>query len=144
LDRHLGAQGSVPPPALRSDHPALELDPEVERSSKLCSLFITHAPRTLKALDAALAAESADEAGASAHKLKGSCLALGAGVMAGTAAAAQKAAESQELDAARQHAVELRMQLSRVLDLLQRELAGNHVASAATNGSSPPPAEVRT
>jgi CheY-like chemotaxis protein/HPt (histidine-containing phosphotransfer) domain-containing protein len=143
LERHLGAGVAPPPTAANRSEPAEdELDPDLSRSPKLCSLFITHTPATLKDLDAALAASDAKEARLHAHKLKGSCLALGAGVMASTAAQAQKACEADALDLARELSAELHAQLARVIELLEQELGGIHPASNKGNGSSPPAAEV--
>jgi HPt (histidine-containing phosphotransfer) domain-containing protein len=110
----------------------------------LSELFIKHAPQTLKELDAALAIGDAEAARASAHKLKGSCLAVGAGLMTEAAQAAQHAAESGDLEAARRHAAGLHPSLARVVTLLRGEVTRVRSATTRPNGSRPPPREVGT
>jgi signal transduction histidine kinase/CheY-like chemotaxis protein/HPt (histidine-containing phosphotransfer) domain-containing protein len=134
----------VRPAEAEAEAEAVELDPSLSRGAGLCELFIKHAPRTLTALEAALALGDANAARESAHKLKGSCLVVGAGLAAETACSTQHAAESGDLDSARQHGAELRTLIERVVLLLQRELAETRPAIAKARGSSPPPAEAGT
>jgi signal transduction histidine kinase/CheY-like chemotaxis protein len=100
-----------------------ELDMDVDRSERLSSLFIARVPDTLAELDAAVAAGDAQRAREKAHKLKGSCLAVGAGVMAGQAEALQHEAEHGQLGGAAEHAEKLRQQYERVAALLEEEIA---------------------
>jgi CheY-like chemotaxis protein/HPt (histidine-containing phosphotransfer) domain-containing protein len=135
LERYAGsaAATSVPSPEVVSS--SADLDPEMTRSARLCELFILHAPQTLKELDAALAAGDAAAARASAHKLKGSCLVVGAGLMTESAVAAQRGADAGDLDDARQHARELHERLPRVIALLERERAETQSAAVRANES---------
>jgi CheY-like chemotaxis protein/HPt (histidine-containing phosphotransfer) domain-containing protein len=134
LERYVGsaAAASVPAPEVASSS---DLDPEMTRSARLCELFILHAPQTLKELDAALAAGDAAAARASAHKLKGSCLVVGAGLMTESAVAAQRGADAGDLDDARRHARDLHERLPRVIALLERERAETQAAAVRANDS---------
>jgi signal transduction histidine kinase/CheY-like chemotaxis protein len=142
LERYV-AKAPVPTAAAAGpDATAVELDPGMPRAARLSELFITHAPRTLAELDAALAKGDATAARASAHKLKGSCLVVGAGLAAESAFAVQRAADSADLDGALLHSRELRKLLDRVLVLLRGEVSSRRTAVTRPNGTSIPPAEV--
>jgi CheY-like chemotaxis protein/HPt (histidine-containing phosphotransfer) domain-containing protein len=142
LERYV-AKALVPTAAAAEpDAAAVELDPGTPRAPRLSELFITHAPRTLAELDAALAKGDASAARASAHKLKGSCLVVGAGLAAESAFAVQRAADSADLDGALLHSRELRKLLDRVLVLLRGEVSSRRTAVTRPNGTSIPPAEV--
>jgi signal transduction histidine kinase/CheY-like chemotaxis protein/HPt (histidine-containing phosphotransfer) domain-containing protein len=144
LERYVSGRTAVAPESGRTEPSAVELDPTITRAGRLSELFIKHAPETLKELDAALAIGDANAARASAHKLKGSCLAVGAGIMGEAAQAAQLAAESGDLEAARGHASELHVRLARVVTLLQGEVTRARSATTRPNGSRPPAREVGT
>jgi signal transduction histidine kinase/CheY-like chemotaxis protein/HPt (histidine-containing phosphotransfer) domain-containing protein len=144
LARYIGEETAAAPPAPEGDTAAVELDPSIPRAIGLSELFIKHAPRTLKTLEDALAASDATAAREAAHKLKGSCLVVGAGLAAEVAYSAQRTAESKDLDAARRHASELRTLLDRVLSLLEREIAEKRRPAKPTRSTPPSPAEAGT
>jgi signal transduction histidine kinase/CheY-like chemotaxis protein len=122
-----------------------DLDPSITRSSRLAALFIAHAPKTVEEMNAALAAGDATAARASSHKLKGSCLAIGASLLARTAEAVQRAAEAKDLDTARQHATEFSVGFPGVLARLTQELADAGKKSAPPrSGNSRPPSSMHS
>jgi HPt (histidine-containing phosphotransfer) domain-containing protein len=139
LERHAGGLPAAPAPAPATEDEAssVELDPTMTRSARLCELFITHAPQTLKELEAALVAGDAAAARASAHKLKGSCLVVGAGLMTDSAFAAQRSTESADLETARRHARDLNEHLPRVIALLERERSAAPPAAVRANARRP-------
>jgi CheY-like chemotaxis protein/HPt (histidine-containing phosphotransfer) domain-containing protein len=96
-----------------------ELDPNVSRSPKLIQLFIACVPDDLTELDAAINAQSAKTVREKAHKLKGSCLALGADLMADEAESLQLEAEGANLQNAQERARRLWEQYDRVCLLMQ-------------------------
>jgi signal transduction histidine kinase/CheY-like chemotaxis protein len=61
---------------------AAVLDASVQRTAKVIDLFLTHAPRQLDAAEAAAAVGDLPAVRAAAHKLKGSCAAVGVPTMA--------------------------------------------------------------
>ncbi|MBN1609581.1 MAG: response regulator [Polyangiaceae bacterium] len=123
LERYVGRakekEDSVAPETPES---VPELDMTVDRSERLSSLFITRVPDNLDELDAAVTAGDAQRVREKAHKLKGSCLALGAGPMAEQAEALQHEAEQGQLEKAAERAGRLRQQYGRVAALLQEEI----------------------
>lgn len=90
-----------PAPALTSvgKEPAalLVLDPEVPRSRKLIELVLKNVPEQIDSLEAAIREAMAAEVRASAHKLKGSMLSIGASRVAELAEKMQLAAAGGEL-----------------------------------------------
>ena len=99
-----------------------ELDTNVQRSSRLCKLFIDRVPETLDELDEGVANNDAKTVREKAHKLKGSCLAVGAELMATLAGKLQAEAEKGDLYNAIESATTLRGRYERVAMLLRREL----------------------
>jgi signal transduction histidine kinase/CheY-like chemotaxis protein/HPt (histidine-containing phosphotransfer) domain-containing protein len=142
LERYVGNGPVAPAPSEPAAVSSKELDPEITRSARLCELFILHAPQTLSELDAALAAGDAVGARASAHKLKGSCVVVGAGLLADSAYAAQHCAESGDLDGARRHAHQLHQGLPRIVALLERERSEMQSAAVGATANQPLIAEV--
>jgi signal transduction histidine kinase/CheY-like chemotaxis protein/HPt (histidine-containing phosphotransfer) domain-containing protein len=101
--------------------PSQELDSTIKRSTKLVELFISRVPDNLSELDGALAAEDSKRVREQAHKLKGSCLAIGAEVMADQAQALQFEAEAGNLQGAEERIHRLWSQYDRVTALLSAE-----------------------
>ncbi len=95
-----------------------ELNQEVRRSPRVIALFLKNVPEQLDLLEKAVSSEDAQELRAQAHKLKGSCLSLGAPRMAHDAEALQKLAEKGELDHAGQYILSLKNHFSRVQSVL--------------------------
>ena len=127
----IGAPGHIHPDGL-------ELDPEIKRSEKLSRLFIDRVPQGLDELDQAI--ESAPELiRERAHKLKGSCLAVGAEAMAEEAEDLQHEAERGQYQNALARATKLRAQYGRVRALLLVELGSKPSPSAR-----PPAADLTT
>lgn len=127
LERYVGEDGAPAdlepaPPSLRAPAEALDLDPDIKRSEKLSRLFLDRVPQGLDELDQAVLAEP-ERIRERAHKLKGSCLAVGADAMAEEAEALQFEAEEGKLEHARERATRLRAQFARVRERLLLELA---------------------
>ena len=99
-----------------------DLDMTMERSPRLVSLFLSRVPEDLAELEAVLALGDGRRVREKAHKLKGSCLAVGAELMAKEAEALQFESERDELGHAEKHLAELRKQYERVAALLRSEL----------------------
>ncbi len=113
----------VPPPEEEApSHAPVELDLELERSPRLSSLFLARTPEILVELDAAVAAADSTRIRDRAHKLKGSCLAVGAEVLAKLAEAMQFAAEGGDGARMEERAKEIHEHFERVSILLHREL----------------------
>ncbi len=105
------------------DKPTLrDLDHGIRRSKKLSTLFIEQVPRTLDDLEQAIA-QAPERIRERAHKLKGSCLAIGAESMAADAEAIQHAAEASQLSDVKERALALREGFARVKVLLINEIA---------------------
>jgi signal transduction histidine kinase/DNA-binding response OmpR family regulator/HPt (histidine-containing phosphotransfer) domain-containing protein len=73
------------------------LDATIKRSKKLIAMFLKNLPEQLNSIHSALVAQNAGELRQHAHKTKGSCLAVGALLMADTAAKLQALAETGTL-----------------------------------------------
>jgi CheY-like chemotaxis protein/HPt (histidine-containing phosphotransfer) domain-containing protein len=122
LERHIGAaEGAQRGPGSERPSRPVDLDMTISRSAKLVELFITRVPDNLAELDAAIAASDGPGVRARAHKLKGSCLALGAFAMAAEADALQREAEAVDLDRALLRASTLWAQYDRVTALMADE-----------------------
>jgi CheY-like chemotaxis protein/HPt (histidine-containing phosphotransfer) domain-containing protein len=123
LERYVGEEevfvASGPEPV---ETPAVELDMSISRSPRLVGLFVSRVPENLAELEAVLALGDARRVREKAHKLKGSCLAVGAELMAKEAEALQLEAERDELSVAAAHLFSLREQYARVALLLRSEL----------------------
>jgi signal transduction histidine kinase/DNA-binding response OmpR family regulator len=98
------------------------LDATITRSKKLIELFLKNVPEQLSSLEAACTAGVATDVRASAHKTKGSCLALGATQMAACAERLQRLAETGSLEGAFERLSELKAQHTKVAAQLRREL----------------------
>jgi signal transduction histidine kinase/DNA-binding response OmpR family regulator len=109
--------------------PPAEIEPELSvldvtmtRSKKLIELFLRNIHGQIAAIESAYASRVVTEVQASAHKTKGSCLALGATGMANIAERIQKLAEKGEIGVTLTLTSELKEQLARVESALHREL----------------------
>jgi signal transduction histidine kinase/CheY-like chemotaxis protein len=80
----------------------------VDRSPELIELFVSRTPELLRRLEQSLAAGSAEDTHRAAHKLKGSCLAIGAPRMANAAEKMQLDSQAGDLRAASEQLVRLR------------------------------------
>ncbi|KYF77736.1 histidine kinase [Sorangium cellulosum] len=108
--------------------PLLVLDPEVPRSRKLIELVLKNVPQQLDGLEASLRASVAAEVKASAHKLKGSMLSIGASRVAELAEKMQFAAGRGELPATGDLA-RIREEFDAVSVALKEELAATAQAT---------------
>jgi signal transduction histidine kinase/DNA-binding response OmpR family regulator len=114
-DKPVGVQ------AISGDEPCL--DGTISRSKKLIELFLKNVPGQLDAIDETISRGNPTELRAHAHKTKGSCLALGATLMAQSAEKLQKLAETGSLAGASELAKLTREQFQEVECELGRELA---------------------
>jgi HPt (histidine-containing phosphotransfer) domain-containing protein len=80
----------------------------LDRSPELIELFVSRTPELLSVLEQSVAAGRVEEARRAAHKLKGSCLAIGAPLMANAAERMQIDSQAGDLQAAREQLVRLR------------------------------------
>jgi signal transduction histidine kinase/DNA-binding response OmpR family regulator len=108
--------------SIEAQSESCDLDMQVQRSARLCKLFIDKVPETLDELDQAVADKDAKRVREKAHKLKGSCLAIGAEPMAKLSERLQFEAEGGKLERSGSRAAELREHYARVARLLHREL----------------------
>ncbi|KYF73771.1 hybrid sensor histidine kinase/response regulator [Sorangium cellulosum] len=106
----------------------LVLDPEVPRSRKLIELVLKNVPQQLDGLEASLRASVVAEVKASAHKLKGSMLSIGASRVAELAEKMQFAAGQGELPATGDLA-RIREEFASVSVALKEELAATAQAT---------------
>jgi len=122
LQRWLGSSGgegdSAGPGAGAGDEVtrAASLDPEVRQSPAVVALFLRTAPAQAAEMRAALAAGKVSDLRALAHKLRGSCLVMGATVLATNAKALEELAA---IDGASEGLRELERELARVEELLK-------------------------
>jgi HPt (histidine-containing phosphotransfer) domain-containing protein len=112
----VGSSGDPPAPR--------QLAPSVQRSATLVKIFLQYAPAQVEALGAQLAAADAAALAAGAHKLRGSCLAIGALPMAELCAAL----EAGDVDPRAQYA-----ELVSVFTELKRELAAELAQNTASH-----------
>ncbi len=103
----------------------VELDMSIKRSPRLVELFVSRVPDNLQNLDDAIDIGNAKAVRASAHKLKGSCLAVGAERMAKEAESLQLEAEAGDLTQACDRAKTLWSQYDRVIAALEAETPAN-------------------
>ena len=116
------APGLAPPSSTQvvsAECPVLEAG--MPRSHKLVQLFLTQMPAQLDALEAAIAAGDFELVEQRAHKMKGSCLALGAHVMARGAEALQHEALRRDVGLARARVQTAREHFGTVMSLLLQE-----------------------
>lgn len=77
-------------PAPSAEAPATVLDPAVQRSARVLTLALAQLPKSLSRVTEAARSGDHEALAREVHKLKGSCLALGAGRLAAICAAAQE------------------------------------------------------
>jgi signal transduction histidine kinase/CheY-like chemotaxis protein/HPt (histidine-containing phosphotransfer) domain-containing protein len=144
LERYVGEEPDAATPVEAEERIAAvaELDKTIDRSQRLVSLFIARVPENLAELEAVLALADSRRVREKAHKLKGSCLAVGAELMAQESEALQFEAERDDLENAAAHLTALREQYARVCALLRNELplAQARDAEIVARGKSLPPA----
>jgi signal transduction histidine kinase/CheY-like chemotaxis protein/HPt (histidine-containing phosphotransfer) domain-containing protein len=117
LERYVAETTSAPPEPEVVAHEAL--DPTIKVSKKLGGLFLSRVPVQLEELEGALAKDDAPLAREKAHKLKGSCLAVGAEAMAKEAEAMQHEAQNGDLEQGPARLKTLQAQFERVSTLLK-------------------------
>jgi len=134
LERYVGEEATGSGEALQEEEEAapVELDLTIRRSPKLSMLFISRVPENLTELDAVIGTKDARRVREKAHKLKGSCLAVGAEIMAREAEALQHEAEHGNLERAAERAATLWSQYDRVSALLNDELGATAGAEEKT------------
>ncbi|WP_437637314.1 ATP-binding protein [Sorangium sp. So ce854] len=132
LWRHVVLHRDEPEPAsvhgAREPSPLHVLDPEVPRSRKLIELVLKNVPAQLDHLEASIGNAAAAEVKASAHKLKGSMLSIGAARVAELAEKMQLAAGQGELPKAGDLA-RIRQEFASVSAALKEELAATAEAT---------------
>jgi CheY-like chemotaxis protein/HPt (histidine-containing phosphotransfer) domain-containing protein len=114
------------------------LEAGMPRSHKLVQLFLTQLPAQLSGVEAAIDAEDFELLEKRAHKMKGSCLALGAHAMARAAEALQDEASRRDVGLARTRAQSARDHFGTVASLLLAERPS--VAPPPLRVSGAPPA----
>jgi CheY-like chemotaxis protein/HPt (histidine-containing phosphotransfer) domain-containing protein len=102
-----------------------ELDMTIKRSPRLVELFVSRVPQNLEDLDRSIERADARSVRSHAHKLKGSCLAIGAEIMAKESETLQFEAEKGDLERARDRAATLWSQYDRVIAVLESEMPAN-------------------
>jgi CheY-like chemotaxis protein/HPt (histidine-containing phosphotransfer) domain-containing protein len=108
------------------DEPApRELDPTLPRSARVIELFLNAVPELIDTLDEAIANKDAPRVKTLAHKLKGSCLSLGAEQMAAACYKVERAATEGRIDA------ETSSRLSSMLGALRPLLVPNKANTTA-------------
>lgn len=131
IHRYARIRGRVAakPPLGSTLHTETTLDPTIVRSNKLIELFLKNIPGQLAAMEGAIRCSNSADLRAQAHRTKGSCLALGASLMARTAEGIQKAAEGDDLSSTEALMSELRKQYDVVVIQLEQEL-GHEIEDA--------------
>jgi signal transduction histidine kinase/DNA-binding response OmpR family regulator len=112
-----------------------ELAPDTKRSEKLIRLFLERVPEQITELGKSIAHGDPPAIRLLAHKLKGSCLAIGAGPMSKVAEALQHMAEKRDLAQANDLFAELKRRHARVESLLHAELGPGTVAKSGPLGT---------
>jgi histidine phosphotransfer protein HptB len=84
------------PPQHAAD--TVELDPSIPRSARVIELFARLVPELITSIEEAMRERDMEALRQRAHKLKGSCLSLGARRMADVCYAIERAAASGEID----------------------------------------------
>jgi CheY-like chemotaxis protein len=135
IRRYAALASNGGPPAPSTAEPAggdACLDDTILRSGKLIALFLTNVPAQLDAIEAAARRQQPADLRSCAHKTKGSCLALGATVMARTAERLQKLAETGRLDGSIELVGAMRRQYREVAAALDRERARTQSPASET------------
>ncbi|XXX78946.1 ATP-binding protein [Sorangium sp. So ce134] len=128
LNRDEPEPGAPLPDATKAPAVLPVLDPEVPRSRKLIELVLKNVPVQLDSLESAFKEAMTREVMASAHKLKGSMLSIGAARVAELAEKMQLAAREGELPRTGDLA-QLRQEFDSVSVALEQELAATAKAS---------------
>jgi len=141
LERYVGetAEPVVVADADEHEKPAAALDMSIERSEKLVTLFLTRVPENLAEIEAGLLLADARRVREKAHKLKGSCLAIGAELMAHEAEALQFEAERSDLAKGTLRLAALRQQYDYVSGLLRKELPAGSEHAVVRKSVAPGP-----
>ncbi len=131
LNRHVRTDLLSDPPGAPSllppDPDDAFLDPATSRSPRLIDIFLRMLPSHVDELKTEITRGSATEARAKAHKIKGSCLAIGAFRMARVAEKLQKLAEDNQLSKAEALLIKLNSEFEELSVALQKELdKGGH------------------
>jgi HPt (histidine-containing phosphotransfer) domain-containing protein len=116
------ALGVEAAPAAEAD--GSPLDPNVRRSDAVARVFLKHVPDQVATIGRAIATSDLATLKSAAHKLKGSCLAVGVPRMAALCASL----EEEQGDAA-EHFAELERVFARAQSELSAQLAGKAQAS---------------
>jgi signal transduction histidine kinase/CheY-like chemotaxis protein len=126
IRRYAPGSSEIPQRANVTEAPEQEvcLDRTVSRSKRLVELFLQNVPGQLDAIDGSVGQGQLSEIRRTAHKTKGSCLALGAVSMASLAEKLQNLAEAGSIDGAADLVVRLRDQYRKVAVELLREKSG--------------------
>jgi CheY-like chemotaxis protein len=111
------------PKASSSKPPEVDLD-DTPRSAKVIELFLMHVPSQVESLAAAADAKDLGAVRAHAHKLKGSCCAIGARRMARLAERMQHLADREALDGVDLQLRALRASLDKVTRALRQAPSG--------------------
>jgi signal transduction histidine kinase/DNA-binding response OmpR family regulator len=133
LERYVSEATTSSPPAPEPTEQEA-LDPTIKVSKKLGGLFLSRVPTQLEDLGEALAKNDAPLTREKAHKLKGSCLAVGAEAMAHEAEAMQHEAQDGNLEHGERRLEALRRHFERVTGLLQASADLEPVAPANQQG----------
>ena len=99
-----------------------DLDPQAKRSATIIGLFLKNVPTQMQELAQAIESDHPDETKRHAHKLKGSCLAIGALPMAAAAEALQHQSDRGDLSCADALLLDLGKRHELVRELLKKEL----------------------
>ena len=95
---------------------------DIKRSEKLTRLFLDKAPEQVRLLGQAILDGKAADVRTTAHKLKGSCLAIGAGPMSKLAEMLQMKADAGDISEAPEAFIKLKAHHAKVEHLLRAEL----------------------
>jgi signal transduction histidine kinase/CheY-like chemotaxis protein/HPt (histidine-containing phosphotransfer) domain-containing protein len=136
LRRHVRQSSETPGAAGVAD--CFDLEAGLVRSHKLVQLFLTQMPGQLDALDQAIDAQDFELLEKRAHKMKGSCLALGAQLMARGVEALQHDAQRGDIGLARSRAGAARERFEIVSTLLLNEHPSLAPAPRMASGAPPP------
>ena len=135
----LRSNGSSVPPGSTSQTVAEHLlDPNVPRSQKLIEVFLRKLPDHIGELQAEVEARSPLGVREKAHKVKGSCLALGAVSMAEIAEDLEERAAKRDISTAEAALRELRARFDQVAALLRSELTRDPSGGVRRGPTSPP------
>jgi signal transduction histidine kinase/DNA-binding NarL/FixJ family response regulator len=121
--RERGASTKVPAAQAMASSEASALDPKVRRSSAVAKVFLKHVPEQIASIERAIQNADAATLKSAAHKLKGSCLAVGVPRMAELCGQLEAGAAEQAV---------LFEELSQVFERARSELAAQVDSKAAS------------